>query len=80
VQVKVRYSDFTTLTRQISVEEPLVESKEIYRLACFLLAKDKLVHRPLRLLGVGVSGLTEPIARQLSLWEKEERNRVGGED
>jgi DNA polymerase IV len=71
VQVKVRYSDFTTLTRQISVEEPLAESKEIYRLACFLLAKDKLVHRPLRLLGVGVSGLTEPVARQLSLWEME---------
>jgi len=39
VQVKVRYSDFTTLTRQISMEEPIVEANEIYRLACFLLGR-----------------------------------------
>ena len=38
VQVKVRYSDFTTLTRQISVEEPITEAADIYRLGCFLWA------------------------------------------
>jgi DNA polymerase IV len=32
VQVKVRYGDFTTLTRQITVEPPLTESSDIYRL------------------------------------------------
>jgi DNA polymerase-4 len=68
VQVKVRYSDFLTLTRQISVEEPIAEAGEIYRLACFLLAKEKLVHRPLRLLGLGVSNLREPTTRQLALF------------
>jgi DNA polymerase-4 len=67
VQVKVRYSDFTTLTRQISVEEPLHEAREIYRLGCWLLARDRLVSRPLRLLGLGVSGLGEPVAEQLHL-------------
>lgn len=67
VQVKVRYSDFTTLTRQLSVEEPLVEAEEIYRLACFLLAREKLVSRPLRLLGLGVAGLREPGPAQLFL-------------
>lgn len=67
VQVKVRYSDFTTLTRQISVEEPVSDANEIYRLAAYLLAREKLVSRPLRLLGVGVSGLTPPMAKQLSL-------------
>lgn len=67
VQVKVRYSDFTTLTRQISVEEPIADAKEIYRLAAHLLAREKLVHRPLRLLGVGVSGLVPPSAKQLPL-------------
>jgi len=67
VQVKVRYGDFTTLTRQITVEEPLVEAREIYRLGCFLLGREKLVSRPLRLLGLGVSTLTEPVARQLPL-------------
>lgn len=67
VQVKVRYSDFTTLTRQISVEEPLATSREIYRLGCHLLARHKLVSRPLRLLGLGVSGLVEPAGEQLLL-------------
>ena len=67
VQVKVRYSDFTTLTRQITVEEPTSDANEIYRLAVHLLAREKLVSRPLRLLGVGVSGLMPPAAKQLSL-------------
>ena len=67
VQVKVRYGDFTTLTRQITVEEPLTEALEIYRLGCFLLGREKLVSRPLRLLGLGVSSLREPTGQQLSL-------------
>jgi DNA polymerase-4 len=67
VQVKLRYGDFTTLTRQISVEEPLTEAKEIYRLGCWLLAREKLVNRPLRLIGLGVSGLVEGVASQIKL-------------
>jgi DNA polymerase IV len=67
VQVKLRYGDFTTLTRQITVEEPIIDAKEIYRLACFLLAREKLVSRPLRLLGLGVSNLDLPAGRQLAL-------------
>jgi DNA polymerase-4 len=67
VQVKVRYGDFTTLTRQITMEEPLTDAPEIYRLGCYLLGREKLVTRPLRLLGLGVCTLTEPTARQLPL-------------
>jgi DNA polymerase-4 len=67
VQVKVRYGDFTTLTRQITVEEPLTEAGDIYRLGCFLLAREKLVSRPLRLLGLGVATLREPAGKQLVL-------------
>lgn len=67
VQVKVRYGDFSTLTRQISVEEPLDEANEIYRLGCWLLGRERLVNRPLRLLGLGVSGLAEPTMQQLTL-------------
>ena len=63
VQVKVRYSDFHTLTRQIRLEEPLTDASEIYRLACYLLARDRLVTRPLRLLGIGVSSLVAPSAQ-----------------
>jgi DNA polymerase-4 len=67
VQVKIRYGNFSTLTRQITVEEPITETQEIYRLACFLLAREKLVSRPLRLLGLGVSHLDLPAGRQLAL-------------
>ena len=47
------------------VEEPLTEAEEIYRLGCFLLGRRELVTRPLRLLGLGVSGLRELSERQL---------------
>lgn len=67
VQVKIRYGDFTSLTRQISMEEPLTDAKEIYRLGCWLLARERLVNRPLRLIGLGVSGLVEARASQLRL-------------
>ncbi|HEX3800391.1 MAG TPA: DNA polymerase IV [Verrucomicrobiae bacterium] len=67
VQVKLRYSDFTTLTRQLSVEEPITEAAQIYRLGCYILARDRLVSRPLRLIGLGVSGLGETINHQLAL-------------
>ncbi len=70
VQVKVRYGDFTTLTRQFSVEEPLTSSHDLYRMACWILARHQLVPRPLRLLGLGVSGLQEHRLRQLVLpWQ-----------
>ena len=70
VQVKVRYGDFTTLTRQFSVEEPLTSSRDLYRMACWILARHQLVPRPLRLLGLGVSGLQEHRLRQLVLpWQ-----------
>jgi DNA polymerase IV len=66
VQVKIRYGDFTTLTRQFSVEESITEANDIYRLACFLLGRERLVSRPLRLLGLGVSNLREPSGQQLA--------------
>lgn len=67
VQVKVRYSNFTTLTRQLSLEDPVTEAKDLFRLACWLLARERLVHKPLRLLGLGVSGLLEVRSVQLTL-------------
>ena len=75
VQVKVRYSDFTTLTRQISVEDPITDARDIYRLGCWLLGKEKLVHRPLRLIGLGVSGLRELQARQIELPLKKKKKK-----
>lgn len=66
VQVRVRYGDFTTLTRQFTLEEPVAEARDIYRLGCTLLARHQLVTRPLRLIGLGVSNLGPP-SQQLEL-------------
>jgi len=52
VQVKVRYSDFKTVTRQTSVEEPFESAETIYAIACAILRRGCFVERPLRL-GLG---------------------------
>lgn len=67
VQIKVRYSDFTTLTRQIRMQEPVRTESDLYRVACFLMANHKLVIGPLRLVGIGVSNFSPPVQAQLSL-------------
>jgi DNA polymerase-4 len=67
VQVKVRYGDFSTLTRQLTLQDPVTDSRDIYRLGCFILARHRLVSRPLRLLGLGVNVLDEQGGHQLLL-------------
>jgi DNA polymerase-4 len=65
VQIKVRYSNFTTLTRQTSVEDPVESADDIYAIACSILRRERLVDRPLRLLGLGVTGLVPPSAQMV---------------
>ena len=68
VKLKLRWSDFTTLTRQVTLGEPTDQDGAIYEAALRLFEQAWEHGRPVRLLGVGVSGLEEPI-RQLGLWE-----------
>ena len=67
VQVKVRYADFTTLTRQMTLSDPVVTSDEILHAARHLLEREKLLVGYIRLLGVSVSALSPP-SGQLKLW------------
>lgn len=48
------------------------EAREIHRLGCHLLAREQLVWRPPRLLGLGVSHLREPAVQQ---WPEGRRRR-----
>lgn len=66
VAIKVRYSDFTTFTRQMSLAVPTDDEQEIYRAAYVLLRRAWQRGRPIRLLGVTGRGLAPP-AGQLSL-------------
>jgi DNA polymerase-4 len=68
VKIKLRWSDFTTLTRQVTLETPTHQDNDILSAALDLFEKNWSTSRPVRLLGVGVSGFSSP-AQQLSFWE-----------
>ena len=65
VKLKLRWTDFTTLTRQMSVG-PTDDEALVAHAVGWLLDQAWERGRPVRLIGVGVSGL-EARARQLSL-------------
>ncbi len=57
VVIKVRYDDFTTITRSQSDPRPTRDADTIATRACALLDKTEAGRRPIRLLGVSVHGL-----------------------
>jgi DNA polymerase-4 len=68
VQIKLRYSDFETLTRQTALPQPTNLDDEIYAAAEQLFEANIIPTRAVRLIGIGVSRLNPPY-RQLSLWD-----------
>lgn len=65
VRVKFRWADFTTFTRQKSVEIGIDDADSIYRLALALWQENWPDGQRMRLIGVGVSGLTAVTQRQM---------------
>jgi DNA polymerase-4 len=59
VTIKVRYADFTTVTRSHTAAAPTCSAAEIAARALALLARTDAARRPVRLLGVGAHGLVE---------------------
>lgn len=76
VRIKLRWPDFTTLTRQSRLLQPSDVDREIFQAAMELLRGAWREGRKVRLLGVGVADLGAPV-RQLSLfdktWQQDER-------
>jgi DNA polymerase-4 len=68
VKLKIRWSDFTTLTRQTTVPGTTDNDDEISGIALKLMKTVRKPNQLVRLIGVGVSGLGAPI-RQLGLWD-----------
>ncbi len=69
IKLKIRWSDFTTLTRQQTLAHATDDDAEIERVAQELF---RVVWRgqPVRLVGVGISGFDDA-AEQLELWQEE---------
>jgi DNA polymerase IV len=68
VKLKIRWPDFTTLTRQITFNYRTDREDEIENAALDLLRSVRKPNQAVRLIGVGVTGLGQPI-RQLGLWD-----------
>jgi DNA polymerase-4 len=58
ITVKLKYGDFSLVTRRITTDDPMSDTTSIYAAACALLDKCDL-RRGVRLTGVGVSNLEE---------------------
>ena len=74
VQIKLRYSNFETLTRQTALPQPTNLDDEIYAAAEQLFEANIIPTRAVRLIGIGVSRLTPPF-RQLSLWDDDQAEK-----
>lgn len=68
VKLKLRWADFTTLTRQVTLPAPTHHDEAIYAAVLDLFRKTWTKGRPVRLVGVGVSGF-EGEAFQPGLWD-----------
>ena len=71
IKLKLRWPDFRTLTRQTTLSHPTDQENEIAKAALVLLKSVRKPNQAVRLIGVGVSGLGQPI-RQLGLWDIED--------
>ena len=76
VQLKIRFQDFRTFTRSLTLSQPTYLTEEIFQAARQMLEEFDPLPAPVRLLGVGVSNLTSENGLQLSFWEAEKQKKV----
>jgi len=70
IQITIKYSDFQSITRQISVE-PTFLTKDIYEKGFALLKKNWNSNKPVRLVGISISGFEQDCGNaQLSLFDQ----------
>ena len=60
IYVKLKLPDFRLVSRQVSRTSPTDDAETIFRAARAALEKSHLEARPVRLIGVGLSGLVHP--------------------
>jgi len=75
IQIKLRWSDFTTINRQTTRSSATNLDQEIYDSVIILFKENWPKGKPIRLIGVGVTGLGLP-AHQLSLWDDEHQTEA----
>lgn len=73
IQITLKYADFQVSTRQMTIQ-PTSATKEIYHASCRLLEQNWDPKRPVRLIGISLSGFHEDSApAQISLFDQPEQ-------
>jgi len=75
VQLKLRYADFTTLTRRKTLTTPTQDEMTLYEVAMRLLSAERIQNKRIRLIGVGGSNLVPPEA-QTDLFDQTAQKRT----
>ncbi len=70
VTLKVKYADFTLITRAVTLLRTTDDGGEIYRSVIPLLAKTEAGRRPVRLLGISVSRLAAEEGARVETWDQ----------
>lgn len=68
VAIKIRFSDFTTTSAQVTVDKPIYSAEQVFALAKELLCTRWRAPTPVRLLGVGlynVEAANDPVQQEL---------------
>jgi DNA polymerase-4 len=70
ISITIRYSDFTTITRSMSLSDPICNEDEIYIKAINLFERN-YDNRPIRLLGITVANLKKKkeVLQQMSIYD-----------
>ncbi len=74
IKIKLRWSDFTTLNRQLTLDNPTDMDWDIYNSAIQLFDQVWIKGKPVRLIGVGLGGFGAP-NQQMGLWDDRDGER-----
>jgi DNA polymerase-4 len=73
VKLKLRYSDFTTITRNVTLKEPTNDDSVVFDAVKGMLLKAYGRRSPVRLLGVGLTQFSEAKEEPMSLFPADEK-------
>jgi DNA polymerase-4 len=73
VTLKIRFEGFETRTRQYKCTTPTNDEREMLKTAWRLFLDGKLPNKPVRLIGIGISGWEEDQPAQTDLFDQPEQ-------
>lgn len=76
--LKVKYSDFSTVTRSRSIVDGICHAEDMLQLAKQLLEKTEAGEKPVRLLGVSLANLVDAGSGQGLLFDEDRRHQLKG--